>query len=194
VPEKLLNLAQVRPHIEQMSRITVTQAMGMDVFPQIRTDTALTENSARFSGCETPWFLLPARPQGDKKWLAHQSWGATHIDPSRQRSPRLLGNRNHPFFRTLSEYANFLGPQLEVSHIESHQLSDSNACAVKQLDERSISHHHPLRTPRPISPIRRRLRRHPMILRDELFAVIDRQGSRESLFEFRHRQPSRRII
>ena len=67
--EPLLDVAQVGAHIEQMSRVAVAHAMGMDAIPDAGREAALLEDPARVTIAEPSRQVLPTRAQRDEQGL-----------------------------------------------------------------------------------------------------------------------------
>ena len=63
MPEQFLDLPQIRAHIQKVGRVAMPQSMRMDVLVQIRTPSALAQDSACFPCRESPRFFFPPHPQ-----------------------------------------------------------------------------------------------------------------------------------
>ena len=98
VSEKLLDLAQVRPHVQQVGRVAMSQPVGMDPLAEICLRRTIGQDTAGLPRRQPPWRLLPPRPQGDEERLSQDARTPAYVEPLTQGEPGLLWNR-HPWGR-----------------------------------------------------------------------------------------------
>jgi hypothetical protein len=161
---------------------------------KIRAYRPLAQNPSRLAGCETSRLLLTSRPQRDEERLTEYAGMPPQVEPGLEDDPRLFGNRNDSFLSPLPHHPNFPGRELEIPHIEGHQLADPDAGSVEQFDERPITQPHPASSPgaRAIGVGGRSGKL--TITGHQLFAIVDREGMGQTLLLFGHRHTSSGIV
>jgi hypothetical protein len=172
----------------------MSEPMGMYMLIQVCSDGPLAQDPTRFTSGKPPRAAFTPRPKRDEERFTHHTRMAPNIQPRIERKPRLFRDRNDALLPALPHHANFSRSQLQITNVEGNELADANPSAVEQLDERPVAERHPLGPPFAVAAFRSRLARNTPFGRDQLFAIVDRERSRQTLFELRHRQAGRRVV
>ena len=180
MPEEFLDGTQVRPHVEQVGGVAMSKPVGMDPVHQSGPNGPRPQDATHVAGIEAAGRLPLLRPKRGEEGLGQDTWTAPLIQVLAQRIAGGRGKGHDALLSSLSPDPHVASVQVDVPHVERHQLADPDSGTVEQLDQSPIPQHtatgtHPrIRGSMGTSPggLRQRLR--------EDVTVVDGQGVRQS--------------
>jgi len=168
--QELLDFAEIRAHVQQMSRITVTEPVRMNPVGDIRLARKAQEDPPHVPRSESPRRFAAARAQRHERRDVRIPAGT---EMRCERLVRSRRKRHHSLTPTFAEDPDLTAVNVDRAAIQAAQLGDAKARPVEKFDDRVIAQRsRGIRFgPRGLMP-RRRVR--------QRVAVVHREGARQA--------------
>jgi len=181
VPEEFLDGAKIRPHVEQVGGIAVSQPVGVNPVHHTGPLGTRPQDPTHVAGIETAGLLPLLRAKRGKERLGQDTRTPSLIQVLAECIAGGCGQGHDPLLSALPPDPHVTSVKVDVPHVQRHQLTDPDASPVEQLDQRPI----PKRpatgpNPRPDGGVRTGSGILCQSLREDV-AIVDRQGVRQPL-------------
>lgn len=168
--QELLDFAEIRAHVQQMSRVAVAEAVRMNPVGDVRLAREAQEDPPHVPRSESPRRLAAARAQ------RHERRDVRIPAGTEMRCDRLVGSRrqrHHSLATAFAEYPDLTAVDVDRAAIQAAQLGDAKARAVEKFDDRVIAQRSAgIRVGPSGRSLRRRVR--------QRVAVVHREGARQA--------------